>query len=98
MPRSFSDLRTWSHVCHLPTFSKTFSSETAGQILLKSNMQPVGKGGKKVCVQFGPGHMTKMAATPIQAKKTKKISYSSTTRPNALKVVCSIWGLVLKFI
>ena len=45
------------------TFSKDLSSETTGPISTKFHMQPLDRGGKKVCI-FRPGHMTKMAAMP----------------------------------
>ena len=55
------------------TFSKDFSSETTGPISIKFHMQPLYRGGKKVCI-FCPGHMTKMAAMPIYGKNLKKSS------------------------
>ena len=60
-------------VPHLSTFSKNFSSETTGPISIKFHMQPLDRGGKKVCI-FHPGHMTKMAAMPIYGKNLKKSS------------------------
>ena len=36
-------------------------------------MQPLDRGGKNVYI-FRPGHMTKMAATPIYGKNLKKSS------------------------
>ena len=54
-------------------FSKDFSSETTGPISIKFHMQPLDRGGKKVCI-FRPGHMTKMAAMPIYGKILKKSS------------------------
>ena len=56
-------------------FSNIFSSETTGPIELKFHMD----GGTKVCSN-GPGHMTKMAATPIYGKNPLKI-FSRTRRP-----------------
>ena len=55
------------------TFSKDFSSETTGPISVKFHMQPLDRGGKKVCI-FRQGHMTKMAAMPIYGKNLKKSS------------------------
>ena len=49
------------------TFSKDFSSETTDPISFKFQMQPPGKGGKKVYI-FHLGHMTKMTAMPIYDK------------------------------
>ena len=46
---------------------RSFFTETTGPIAFKFNMQPLGKGGKKVYI-FHSGHMTKMAATPIYVK------------------------------
>ena len=47
-----------------PPFSKIFSSETAWPIKAKFYLEPPWEGGTKVCIN-GPGHMTKMATTPI---------------------------------
>ena len=47
--------------------SNIFSSETARQIKAKFNVEPPWEGGTKVYIN-GPGHMTKMAATPIYGK------------------------------
>ena len=46
------------------TFSNIFSSETAWPIKAKFYVEPPWEGGTKVYIN-GPGHMTKMAATPI---------------------------------
>ena len=58
-------------------FSKDFSSENTSPISIKFHMQPLDGGGKKVYI-FRPGHMTKMAATPIYGKKLKKSSSPET--------------------
>ena len=50
-------------------FSKDFSSETTWPISIIFHMQPLYRGGK-----IRPGHMTKMAATPIYGKNLKKSS------------------------
>ena len=65
--RSLNDLGQGSLVSCLSTFSKDFSSETAGSVSIKFHMQPPGNREEKVYI-FGPGHMTKMAAMPIYAK------------------------------
>ena len=39
----------------------------------KFYLEPPWEGGTKVCIN-GPGHMTKMAATPIYGKNLKKSS------------------------
>ena len=44
-----------------------FSSETALPIKAKFYVEPPWEGGTKVCIN-GPGHMTKMAAMPINGK------------------------------
>ena len=50
-----------------PPFLKIFSSETAWPIKAKFYVGLPWEGGTKVCIN-GPGHMTKMAATPIYGK------------------------------
>ena len=57
----------------LSTFSMEFFSETTGPISIKFHMQPLNRRGKKVYI-FRLGHMTKMAATPINGKNLKKSS------------------------
>ena len=47
------------------TISNFFSSETAWPIKAKFYVEPPWEGGTKVYIN-GPGHMTKMAAMPIQ--------------------------------
>ena len=69
----------------LSTFSKDISSETTGLISIKFHMQSLDRGGKKVYI-FCPGHMTKMDAMPIYGKNLKKMFYSITIRPIALKL------------
>ena len=61
------------------TFSNVFSSETTWPIKAKFYAEPPWEGGTKVCIN-GPGHMTKMAATPIYGKNLKK---SSSPEPAA---------------
>ena len=58
------------------TFSNVFS-ETAWPIKAKFYVEPPWEGGTKVYIN-GPGHMTKMAATPIYGKNPSKISSSRT--------------------
>ena len=62
------------------TFSNVFSSETAWPIKAKFYVEPPWEGGTKVYLN-GPGHMTKMAATPIYGKNPSKIFYSKTSGP-----------------
>ena len=62
------------------TFSNIFSSETAWPIKAKFYVEPPWEGGTKVYIN-GPGHMTKMAATPIYGKNPSKIFYSRTGGP-----------------
>ena len=65
-----------------PPFSKILFSETAWPIKAKFYVEPAWGGGTKVCIN-GPGHMTKMATTPIYVK-TFKI-FSRTGSPMILK-------------
>ena len=65
------------------TFSNIFSSETTGPIELKFHMETPNDAGTNVCSN-GPGHMTKMAATPIYGKNPLKILFSRTRRPMTL--------------
>ena len=69
-------------VC-MSTFSNIFSSETTGLIELKFYMKTPYNGGTKVCSNV-PGHMTKMAATPIYGKNPLKIFFSRTRWPMTL--------------
>ena len=61
------------------TISNVFSCETTWPIEAKFYVQPPWQGGKKVYIN-GPGHMTKMAATPIYGKNSSKIFFSRTGR------------------
>ena len=63
-----------------PHFSNIFSSETAWPIKAKFYVEPPWEGGTKVYIN-GPGHMTKMAATPIYGKNPSKIFFSRTGGP-----------------
>ena len=64
-------------VVFVVTFSNIFSSETAWPIKAKFYVEPPWEGGTKVYIN-GPGHMTKMAATPIYGKNPSKIFFSRT--------------------
>ena len=75
-----------------PPFSKIFFSETAWPIKAKFNVEPPCEGGTKVYIN-GPGHMTKMAATPIYGK-TLKLFFSRTRSPMILKL--GMWHQGLK--
>ena len=59
------------------TISKIFSSETAWPIKAKFYMKDLYEGGTNVYIS-NPGHMNKMAATPIYGKNLLK---SSTPEP-----------------
>ena len=61
------------------TFSNIFSCETAWPIKAKFYVEPPLEGGTKVYIN-GPGHMTKMATTPIYGKNPSKI-FSRTGGP-----------------
>ena len=67
------------------TISNIFSSETAWPIKAKFYVDPPWEGGKKVYIN-GLGHMTKMAAMLKNAQNLKKIFFSRTTGPIALKL------------
>ena len=62
------------------TFSNVFSYETAWPIKAKFYVEPPWEGGTKVYIN-GPGHVTKMAATPIYGKNPSKIFFSRTGGP-----------------
>ena len=47
-------------------------TETAWPVKVKFHMEPPCNGGTKVCSN-GPGHMTKMAATPTYGKNLKNL-------------------------
>ena len=55
------------NTCMSSPFSNTFSTETAWSIKAKFYVEPPWEKGTKVYIN-GPGHMTKMAATPIYGK------------------------------
>ena len=57
------------------TLFKHLPQKPLGQSV-KFHMEPQWDGGTKVC-SIGPGHMTKMAATPIYGKKLKKSSFQN---------------------
>ena len=60
------------------TFSNIFS-ETTGHIKLKFHMETPKDAGTTVCSN-GPGHMTKMAATPIYGKTLKNLPLQNQRR------------------
>ena len=74
------------------TFSKIFFSETAWPIKAKFYVEPPWEGGTKVYIN-GPGHMTKMAATPIYCKNPSKI-FSRTGGPIFTKLGMYYRGLL----
>ena len=76
------------------TFSNIFSSETAWPIKAKFYVEPPWEGGTKLYIN-GPGHMTKMAATPIYGENPSKIFFSRTGGPIFTKLGMYHWGLLL---
>ena len=76
IPVTPASVRPWS-VC--PSTFSNISSETTGPFKLKFHMETPSDPGTKVCSN-GPGHMTKMAATPIYEKKPLKMFFSRTRR------------------
>ena len=71
------------------TFSNILSSEIAWPIKAKFYVEPPWEGGTKVCIN-GPGHMTKMAATPIYGKNLKKSSSPEPGGRFPQNLACSI--------
>ena len=52
------------------------------QFQMSSPLKPLGQSKPNfMCSLLGPGHMTKMAATPIYGKKPSKIFFSRTGGP-----------------
>ena len=80
IPMDPASVRPSSSVVRPFTFSNIFSSETAWPIKAKFYVEPPWEGGTKVYIN-GPGHMTKMAATPIYGKNPSKIFFSRTGGP-----------------
>ena len=68
-------MSSWSGIC-CPSVSRSqclnISSNTNGPIKAKLYVEPPWGDGTKVCLQ-DMGHMTKMAATPIDGKNHSKI-------------------------
>ena len=79
-PMDPASVRPSSSVVRPSTFSNIFSSKTAWPIKAKFYVEPPWEGGTKVYIN-GPGHMTKMAATPIYGKNPQKIFFSRTGGP-----------------
>ena len=65
--------------------SNIFFSETAWPIKAKFYVEPPLVGGTKVLSRH-PGHMTKMATTPIYGKNPSKIFFSGTGGPISTKL------------
>ena len=70
-PRGLSATAPGLYTCII--FPKIISSITALPIKAKFYVEPPWERGKKVHIN-GPGHITKMAATPIYGKKLQKTS------------------------
>ena len=67
-------------VVRRPQCSNIFFSQTGWPIKAKFYVELPWEGGTKVYIN-GPGHMTKMAATPIYGKNPSKIFFSRTGGP-----------------
>ena len=83
--------RPSSSVCR-PPFSKIFFSESAWPIKAKLYMKYLCEGGTNVFIN-NPGHMTKMAATPIYGKNPSKFFFYGTTGPISTKLGMKHRGL-----
>ena len=74
---------SWSGACLsvvVHNAQKIFFSETALPIKAKFYVEPPWGGETKVYIN-DPGHMTKMAATPIYGRNPSKIFFSRTGGP-----------------
>ena len=74
-------LRRLPSVVHHPLSSVSFSSETAWSMKAKVHVKPLWEGGTNMYIN-GPGHITKMAATPINGKNFQK---SSSPEPEVVR-------------
>ena len=74
----------------IPPFSKLFFSKTAWPIKAKFEVEVPWEGGKKGYMNV-PGHMTKMAATPIYGKNLQK-SYSPEGKSYGLEIMHAASG------
>ena len=90
MVRRPSSLRRLS--VRRPQCSNIFFSETALPIKAKFYVEPPWVEGTKVYIN-GPGHMTKMAATPIYGKNSLEIFFSRTSQPISTKIGMKHRGL-----
>ena len=68
----------------VPPFSEVFS-ETAWPIYVKFYMKHLLEGETNVFINY-PGHMTKLAATPIYGKYPSKMFFSGTGGPISTKL------------
>ena len=73
-------------------FSNIFSSETTEPIEAKFHMESQWDGGTKVYI-FGPGHMTKMATTPIYGKNPSKKLLLQNQKAYDLETWCVALGM-----
>ena len=78
-----------SSVRRRPQCSNIFDSDTAWPIKAKFYVEPPREGGTKVYIN-GPGHMTKMAVTPIYDKNLLKSFFSRTRSPMILSFRLSV--------
>ena len=88
-PQGLSAPAPGLYICIWPPFSNIFSTETAWPIKAKFYVEPPWEGGTKIYIN-GPGHMTKMAATPIYGKNFKKSSSPELEVLWSWNLACSI--------
>ena len=88
----------WSKVTQIQTFSNFFSLETARLIEAKFHVELPWDWGTKVYTN-GPGHMTNLAAKPINGKTHKKFSSLEPKGWWSWKLVCSTgYSITTKFV
>ena len=80
----------------MSTFTNIFSSETTGPIEAKFHVACPWDRGTKGCSN-GPGHMTKMAAMPINGKNLKNLLLRNQKAYDLETWYIALGGWVLKY-